>query len=132
MVGSFINTATDLQKQVCSVVGALSPHLPSRAGQSDALDAAVRCVAAGTRDVWEQRKINQTEQGFVKCQSVDSLKLYSPAVSSLRRALVDPEMSTTTETLLSALLLCCFDVRPSLHILIISYKNVNSRGLVGI
>ena len=110
IVGNFVNTPNDLQKQVCMVVGALTAHLPSRGGRSEALDAAVRCVAAGTREVWEKHT-SQCERGFLRCRSTSSLKLYTPAVSVLRRALADPTESLAAETLLATLLLCCFDVR---------------------
>lgn len=91
------------------VVGPLTVYLLSRAGYSEALDAAVRCVATGTRDVWWKHN-SQCERGFLIRQSNSSLKLYRPALSVLRRALVDPKASLAVETSFATLLLCCFDV----------------------
>ena len=108
--GSFPNIADDLQKKICSKLELLLAHLPCRTGHSAVLDAAIECFAAGIRDAWEQNQAGKSDQALLLSRNIESLRLYTPAITKLRQALSDPKESLAAETLFAALLLCCFDV----------------------
>ena len=108
---SFAYISDNIQRKVCIKVVLLLEHLPCRAGYSAALDAAVRFVASGIRDVWIRKDDFKSGPARLSPESPEHLSLYSPAVSALRQALEDPNKSLEAETLFAAFLLCCFDVR---------------------
>lgn len=88
--------------------------LPSRSSQHAALDAAVKCVATGTRQLLTSRNRGQHGDGiFLKTLSVESTESYSTALAALRQTLSDPRQSTMPETCTAAVLICCFEVMRS-------------------
>lgn len=107
---TFAYISDDIQRKVCTKIVLLLAHLPSRAGHSAALDAAVRFVAAGTRQAWVQRDAIKCGQNSFNLKNSKTLRLHTPAVSALRHALDDPKESVAAETMFAAFLLCCFDV----------------------
>lgn len=108
----FSTITDDIRKSIFSKVELLPASLPSQASYGNTLDTAVKCVATGLRKAWSQKTAIQSRQVFLTPWSAESLQLYIPAVSALRHALEDPDESVAAETLLAALLLCCFDVWP--------------------
>lgn len=111
---TFSTITDDIRKTIFSKVELLLAYLPSQAGYGNTLDAAVKCVATGLQEAWGQKTAIQSRQVFLTNWSPESLQLYIPAVSALRHALEDPDESVAAETLLAALLLCCFDVGSSM------------------
>lgn len=91
--------------------------LPCRAGSSEALDAAVECVAVMLRNAWirDSPSVNGdsslTEGIYVDQLDIATLPKYSKALRLLNRDLQDDQLSSSPETLCAAALLCYLEVR---------------------
>ena len=100
----------DPQKELRGKVEVLLHHLPRRVGHSVALDTAVKCVAAGMRDVLTHYKAMGSVVRFAGFYNGKTLDLYTRALKALSLALDDPVLVMEGETLFAALLICCFEV----------------------
>ena len=91
--------------------------LPCRSGSSEALDAAVECVAVMLRNAWVQdsTRVNGsssiTAGIYVNQLDIATLPKYSKALQLLNRDLQDDQSSSSPETLCAAALLCYLEVR---------------------
>lgn len=103
-------SARDPQREIRGKVEVLLRHLPCRTGHSVALDAAVKCVAAGIQDVLTHHAAMGSAVRFAGFYNGKTLGLYTRALGALRVALDDPVQSTAGESLFAALLICCFEV----------------------
>lgn len=100
----------DTQRDLRGCVEGLLGHLPRRAGHSVILDAAIKCLAQGIKDVFKHRATHKDIVLFGEFDNTDTLKSYAKALSLLRLALHDPVQSKTGESLFAALLICGFEV----------------------
>lgn len=109
MRGNFLNAPLVLSAMM------MLRFLPSRTRQHEALDAAVACIATGTRQLLTSRSRGSGDDGMVlRDPSMETTRTYSTALTTLRKTLSDPRQSTMPETSAAALLICCFEVKPTL------------------
>lgn len=90
--------------------------LPSRTGRSAALDAAIKCVAAGVRELCKARVSFLPIKLPVTDSILEMQELYATALTDLQLALADPHESLTVETATATQLLSCFEVRGNLFV----------------
>ena len=93
-------------------------HLPALSGRSAVLDLAVKCVAAGAREMFRHNSLERDGGNFIAYTPTTLLESHTAAIASLREALRDHHESLAAETLLAALFICCFEVsyKPFYHL----------------
>lgn len=117
-INSKMSTTSDsVQKSMRSLTAIYLIHLPCRFGHNTTLDAAVTCVAAASRKLWAQcsgidLETPETRKSmYLHRTDTNILPLYLKALKLLQQSLADPAQSVIPETMCSAAMLCCFEVR---------------------
>ena len=105
----------DRRRSARVVIEQVLKYLPSRVGHSDALDAAIKCVAAGVRELCRARVSFLPVEMPTTNTDLQMQRLHIKALSTLRRALADPYESLTIETATATHLLSFFEVKPGVQ-----------------
>ena len=117
-----VNATVDAAPYSCTKAVRLSiaeyrSSLPCRSGSSEALDAAVECVAVMLRNAWIQHSTRVKDSRsvtagiYVDQLDIATLPKYSKALRLLNRDLQDDQSSSSPETLCAVALLCYIEVR---------------------